>query len=221
MEVSNLFRWYSGSENELADVDLSTDGGSIWSNRLRIEGGSDGHPAPNTKSVDLSAVIGGVDDLRLRFHYHQAQYEWWWAIDNVRVRCTMLSCTPCAASVGPPGEPGLSAPLTVRRDSGNLVFEWGAPDPACQTVGYAIYKGDLRTLSSSGYSHGRALTCATGSTSFAIPETDLGIGPADYYLVVADNGVQEGSYGSDSGGLERAASPAACHEAQNLLGCGP
>jgi leucyl aminopeptidase len=221
VEFSNHFRWYSGSQDERADVDLSTDGGSSWTNRLRIAGGSDGYPAPNTKSVDITAVLGGLDDLRLRFHYYQAQYEWWWAIDNVKVRCTMLSCTPCAATVGPPGEPGQSAPLTVRRDSGNLVFAWGAPDPACQPVDYAIYKGDLRTLSSSGFSHDWALTCATGSTSFTIPETNLGIGPADYYLVVGDNGIQEGSYGRVSGGLERPASPAACHEAQNLLDCSP
>jgi leucyl aminopeptidase len=221
LEFSNQFRGYSGSQPEKADVDLSTDGGSHWMNRLRIEGGDDGYPAPNTKSVDLTSVLGGVDDLRLRFRYHQAQYEWWWAIDNVKVRCTMLSCTPCATTAGPPGEAGVTAPLTVRRDAGNLVFEWGAPDPACQTADYAVYKGDLTSLSASGYSHDRALTCAAGSTSFSIPETNPGIGSADYYLVVADNGLHEGSYGRDSDGGQRPASPAACHVAQNLLACSP
>jgi leucyl aminopeptidase len=222
VEFSSQFRWYSGSQDEWADLDLSTDGGTFWWNKLRLQGGSDGYPAPVTKSVDITSTLGGsLADARVRFHYHQADYEWWWAIDNVVVRCTMMECTPCAETALPPGEPGLSAPLTLRRDAGNLVFTWGAPEAGCQAGDYAVYKGDLTTLSSQVYSHDWVLSCATGSTSLTIPETHPSLGAADYYLVVADNGIQEGSYGRDSDGSERPASPSACHAAQNFLSCVP
>jgi hypothetical protein len=222
LEFNSQFRWYSGSQDEIADVDLSTDGGSQWVNKLRIQGAHDGYTTPVTKSVDITSSFGGdLTQLRLRFHYYQAQYEWWWAIDNVRVRCTLLECTPCAETAGPPGEAGTSAPLTVRREAGNLVLEWGAPGSGCQADDYAVYRGDLATLAVTGYGHDRVLSCAAGANSLTIPESHPAIGASDYFLVVATNGVQEGSYGQDSDSRERPASTSACYPAQNFLACGP
>ena len=86
LEFSNQFNYYSGSNDEIADVDLSTDGGMNWDNKLRIQGGDDGYPSPVTKSVNLVTLFGqDLSTLRVRFHYYQASYEWWWAIDNVEV----------------------------------------------------------------------------------------------------------------------------------------
>jgi hypothetical protein len=219
LEFSSQFRWYSGSEDELADVDVSMDGWN-WTNVLRIQGGSDGYPDPGTRSIDLTPYISPF--LRLRFYYHQANYEWWWAIDNVKLTCAEPVCNSCAAPVGSPGEPGTTVPLTLARDSGDLVFHWGAAEPACDTADYAVYQGDLATLLTAGYGHDTVLTCTTaGATTLAIPETDPRLGDADYYLVVADNGIQEGSYGRNSSDVERPASVAACHPAQNIAACVP
>jgi len=129
------------------------------------------------------------------------------------------SCTPCAAAAGSPGEPE-STSLRLSRQAGQILFEWNSPEPSCQTVGYAVYRGDLAQLTGSGYAHDTALSCATASTSFSIAESDLALGPTDYFLVVANNGFQEGSYGRDSGGTEHPASSSACHPAQNLAACG-
>jgi len=201
---------------------MSTNGGATWVNQLRIQGASDGYTNPVTRSVEITSGLGGeLGDVALRFHYYQANYEWWWAIDNVKVRCARLACTPCAQTPGPPGEAGITAPLTVRREAGNLVFEWGAPAAACQPADHALYAGDLGALGTAGYGHDRVLTCAAGATSLTVPEMHPAIGAADYYLVVSDNAVQEGSYGRDSDGAERPASTSACHEAQNLVSCGP
>ena len=131
----------------------------------------------------------------------------------------VASCTPCAAAVGSPGEPE-STSLRLSRQAGQIVFEWNPPEPSCQAVSYAVYRGDLAQLTGSGYAHDTALSCATGGTSFAIAESNMALGSTDYFLVVADNGFHEGSYGRDSGGAERPASSSACHAAQNLAACG-
>ena len=86
---------------------------------------------------------------------------------------------------------------------------------------YAVYRGDLAQLPGGDYAHDTALSCATAGTSFAIAESDPSLGPSDYFLVVADNDFEEGSYGRDSQGTERPASASACHAAQNFTACGP
>jgi hypothetical protein len=65
------------------------------------------------------------------------------------------------------------------------------------------------------------LTCAAGAATLVIPESHPALGEADYYVVVSNNGIQEGSYGRDSDGRERPASASACLAAQNLLPCEP
>jgi leucyl aminopeptidase len=220
LEFDSQFNWYSGSEDERADLDVSVDGWS-WVNVLRIQGDDDGYPDPVTKSIDLTPYISPL--LRLRFRYHQASYEWWWAIDNVELTCGEPVCNLCAAIAGSPGEPGTTVPLTLAiLDSGDLLFEWGSTEPACDTTDYAVYKGDLSTLHTTGYSHDTTLTCTTaGASTFAIQTTDPRLGDADYYLVVGDNGVQEGSYGRDFDDLERPASIFACHPGQDVAVCLP
>jgi hypothetical protein len=201
---------------------MSIDGGSVWRNKLRMQGASDGYPTPVTKSVDLQGLFGeDLSDVRVRFHYYQGSYEWWWAIDNVKVRCEMLACTPCGTTAPPPGEAGTSTPLTVRRVFGSLVFEWGAPDSGCLADDYAVYRGDLSALATTGYSHDQILSCGTGGTSLTVSLLHPAIGVADYYLVVSANGSREGSYGTDSESEERPVSAAACQPAQDLAACSP
>lgn len=88
LEFSNQFHWYSGGLNEIADVDVSTNGGSTWINVLRMQGTDDGYPTPNTKAIDItSAIAANPSNVKIRFHYYNASFEWWWAIDNVKIKC--------------------------------------------------------------------------------------------------------------------------------------
>lgn len=96
LEFSNQFWWWSGGGNEVADVDVSVDGGTTWVNVLRMQGASDGYPRPNTKIVDLTAQAAGRPNVQIRFRYYNGNYDYWWAIDNVKVTCVVPVCNVCA-----------------------------------------------------------------------------------------------------------------------------
>ena len=84
-----------------------------------------------------------------------------------------------------------------------------------------MYRGDLATLRTSGYSHNTALVCAEPTTQLIVPVNDPNLGTADYFIVVATVGSEEGSYGRNSVGIERPASGAVRKPSQNLTSCVP
>ena len=74
------YDWYV-YETEIADVDISTNGSSgPWTNLWRKS--VDSERGPKTARIDLSAY-GGQNNVMLRFHYYDAEYDWWWQIDDV------------------------------------------------------------------------------------------------------------------------------------------
>ncbi len=83
LTFGNQFRSYG---DETADVDVSTDDGATWNNVLRLKGSDAGYPAPETRSVDIGALAAG-QTIRVRFHYYNAHYDWWWAVRDVEVTC--------------------------------------------------------------------------------------------------------------------------------------
>jgi len=81
---------YSGAYNSVADVDLSLDGGTTWTNVWEQTGGGDiGNPV----HIDLPRAAG-QPSVRVRFHY-TASYAFWWAVDDV-----MLGVRNCDPSPG-------------------------------------------------------------------------------------------------------------------------
>ncbi|MBG0788344.1 MAG: peptidase S8, partial [Anaerolineaceae bacterium] len=75
------FAIYPLSTAEIADVDVSIDGGA-WENVLHQEEDAIG---PNHQTVDISAWAGWQSDVRIRFHYYNAYFDWWWQVDNIRL----------------------------------------------------------------------------------------------------------------------------------------
>jgi hypothetical protein len=72
---------YSGSGTEVADVDVSVSGGG-WQNVLRQTTTLRG---PDHQSVDISGIAAGEADVRIRFHYYNASFDWWWQVDTIRI----------------------------------------------------------------------------------------------------------------------------------------
>jgi len=205
LQFDNLFYVYS---TEVADVDVTTNNGSTWTNVLHMIA-SDGYPIPNTKVIDItSAIAGNPATTKIRWHYYNGSFEWWWAIDNVRVLCENPVCTTCNTVPGYPGYvPGT---LTVAKAGSNFNLAWTSPGGICTPIGYGLYRG---TLPWTSYDHA-SVNCAIPATSATTPQdTD-----SYYYLIVPYNNVNEGSYGKDSSGTERPQGSSPC-KSQTLSPC--
>ncbi len=81
LEFVQDFEIYLLSSAEIADVDVSINGGA-WENVLHQEEDAVG---PNHQTLDISAWAGWQSDVRIRFHYYNAIFDWWWQVDNIRV----------------------------------------------------------------------------------------------------------------------------------------
>lgn len=82
--------WDGNITDEKAQVDVSIDGGDNWINvwQRDMEGGDfNGHVL-----VDLSPIAANKAFVLLRFHYFDAQYDYWWQIDNIAYGA--LTCDP-------------------------------------------------------------------------------------------------------------------------------
>ncbi len=118
LEFKYDFRWYTYGENEVADVDVSVNGGATWANVWRRSGAND--RGPKMARVDISALAAGQADVRVRFHYYNAKYEWWWQVDDVFVGA--LACAPATGGliVGEvfDANTGAAAAAALRNDAG-------------------------------------------------------------------------------------------------------
>ncbi len=66
---------------DTADVDVSIDGGATWNNVLRQ---TTDHFGPNTATAILAGT-GGQANVKVRWHYYNAFFAWWWAIDDIAI----------------------------------------------------------------------------------------------------------------------------------------
>ena len=66
---------------DIADVDVSIDGGATWNNVLRQ---TTDHFGPDTATAILSGT-GGQANVKVRWHYYNAFFAWWWAIDDIAI----------------------------------------------------------------------------------------------------------------------------------------
>ena len=86
--------------------------------------------------------------------------------------------------------------------------------PACDATDHTIYYGDLSGVSSYAYADAACFLGTSGTATF-----DPGPG-SWFFLIVANNGTEEGSFGKDSVPVERpeAVGVGVCDVPQNLAG---
>jgi len=111
---------------EVGDVDVSIDGGSTWTNLASYSGAD--HQGAIT--IDASVEAAGEPVVMFRWHYYNANYDWWWQVDEVKVGS---ECVPTDGSllVGNVYDGNTLLPLvgaTVASDAGYPVTTVATPE---------------------------------------------------------------------------------------------
>lgn len=75
------FFYYAENEMEVADVDILVNGGD-WQTVLRQNTSVRG---PHHQVIDISEFAAHKEDVRVRFHYYNANADWWWQVDSISV----------------------------------------------------------------------------------------------------------------------------------------
>jgi len=82
LRFNHDFHYYSSGGNEQGDVDVrSAATGGAWVNVANFSGGD----VSGNAVVDISAQAVNQTDLEIRFHYYDASYDWWWAVDDIEI----------------------------------------------------------------------------------------------------------------------------------------
>ena len=92
LKFNHYFRTYTGAD--FADVDISTDGGTTWTNVLSYFGGT----FSGQVALDMTAYAGL--SVQIRWHYYNANWEWYWHVDDVALY-VLASATSRNAGTNP------------------------------------------------------------------------------------------------------------------------
>jgi hypothetical protein len=186
-----------GNTNPLAGEDAfsGSDGGKVT--------GSWGQ-----SQVDLASSAGAGDTIRLRFELGVDGCNGLvgWYVDNVLV-CTSEN----GAGWVPDGAAVPGAQLTVDRSGADVTLSWDASCVGADTD-YEVYEG---SVGGDFTTHAPRLCSTSGATTASFEPA----GGSTYYLVVPRSVDREGSYGTDSEGVERPQGQSPCLPRALAPGC--
>jgi len=80
LRFNHYFRWYYKEPEEKGDVDIKVGDGD-WQNIKRYENGD----SEGEAFIDISSFASRESDVKIRWHYYDARYDWYWGIDNVEI----------------------------------------------------------------------------------------------------------------------------------------
>lgn len=128
------FFYYAGNQEEVADVDISIDGGewqTVLSQTASVRG-------PHRQAIDISELAAHQVDVRVRFRYYNANADWWWQVDNVRVGGQVCAPIPGGVLAGFVTEKKTGDPIDGVRVSGEhgSVFTSSGADDAYLGAGF-------------------------------------------------------------------------------------
>jgi hypothetical protein len=151
---------------------------------------------PDHRTLNITAQAAGAADVQIRFHYYDAEWEFWWEIDNVKVTyqspsaCNQTSC----GSLALPGE----VPTSSLRWTSHSSMAWSAVATASS---YNVYRGvlaDMPKLLNVNVDSCLRATATDPSASGLVESPPLGT--IYWWLIRAANEVGEGSPGFATAG---------------------
>jgi len=80
LAFSHFFWYYAAQSDEIGDIDISVDGGP-WQNIMRTEGQNNS----GWEVIDISDYAANQSNVRVRWHYYDANWEWGWLVDNFTI----------------------------------------------------------------------------------------------------------------------------------------
>ncbi|MCB8992130.1 MAG: VWA domain-containing protein [Ardenticatenaceae bacterium] len=103
--------FFKAYDEEIADVDVSIDGGTTWTNIWRVSEVN----YQGTLSLSVPQAIG-QSNVKFRFHYYDADDAWYWQVDDVQVETPSAPAAPGALNAV---ESGSAVDLTWADNSDN------------------------------------------------------------------------------------------------------
>ncbi len=124
-------------------VDITTDGGAIWTNLLYFDHQS--VRGPDTETIDLTPYLG-QPDVRLSFEYSAPGWDWYWQVDDVVVSANGQGGCTLSCSAG--------APASVSLGNAAAFAATASPSAECTgTPSYSWSFGDGQSSSQQNPSH--------------------------------------------------------------------
>jgi hypothetical protein len=118
-------------------VDITTDGGAVWTNLLYFDHQS--VRGPDTETLDLTPYLG-QPDVRLSFEYAAPGWDWYWQVDDVLVTAVQqaVCAITCTATVPTSAVPGLAVSFAATATpsagcTGTPSFAWTFGDGQSST----------------------------------------------------------------------------------------
>ncbi|HEX6852126.1 MAG TPA: trypsin-like peptidase domain-containing protein [Candidatus Polarisedimenticolaceae bacterium] len=145
--------------------------------------------------ADLDSLAGQNVQFRWRFAADASIGDEGWYVDDVVISSTSYGCAPALV------RPGEAQAFTMAKEAGSFRLDWAAPASGGSPASYGLYRTTL------GAPVSAQCEADLGNATTALLATltdDRG------FLVVARNAAGEGSYGSDSAGVERSPASAPC-----------
>ena len=203
--VVTYSRWFYSAGADQMTVWVSNDNGGSWA--LAETLGPNNNNAWKSSSFKVSSFAPPTSAVKIRFRVNDALpanvVEG--GVDAFKVEQFLCAASGTSAGVVPDGSFSPGTPLTIAKAAGSdVTLSWGASCTGSDTD-YAVYEGTLGVW----YSHAAKL-CSTGGLQTTTLTPAAG---STYYLVVAANDTNEGSYGRRSSGAERPVGAGACRTA--------
>ena len=136
--------FFAGSLN-VGDLDISTDGGSSWTNVFHLDVNE---PGPIRHTFDITGLAAGQADVRARFHFYDAFDSGWWQVDDVFLGDPTCLAGPGGLVVGNVLDANTNLGLNgatvahLPQPAGDSTTSFATPDDPAQPDGMYILYAD-------------------------------------------------------------------------------